>query len=392
MIPTIAPLTAADERFNHQIVNTHAAVGTADRAWTEKAWFTLMRKDGRMQVNFGLGKYANRNIMDGFAGIQHGTQQRTIRASRVLAPHNIEDLSVGPLGYEVLEPFKAIRLTLAQNSAQPIRFELTFHATMLAYFENRDIVVHGGRTASNVIRYHQPGTLSGWVEIDNQRHEVKPDEWFGFRDRSWGIREHVGLDPADLVPGSIGATSSNKSGSAYHFNWLVSKIDRSDGTCYGLAYYFRDFGGGGPPDFLSGYINESDGRQIPILHLYPEIDYRQSDRAAMRGRVTALLAGKGKHMVERVFEIQAINPEMGFRLLPGMYGAWKGQIHGSYKGENFLDGECVDDVNNPEKLAESYRWQIRDRPVRICEGENAGYGDMESIILGEYPGVRFVES
>jgi len=283
MIPTIAPLTAADEHFNHQIVNTHAAVGTADRAWTEKAWFTLIRKDGQMQVNFGLGKYANRNIIDGFAGIQHGTQQRTIRASRVLAPHTIEDLSVGPLGYGVLEPFKAIRLTLAENAAQPIRFELNFHATMPAFFENRDVVVHGGRTASDVIRYHQPGTISGWLEIDGQRHEVKPDEWFGFRDRSWGIREHVGLDPADLVPGNLGATSSSKTGSVYHFNWLVSKIDRPDGTSYDLAYYFRDFGGEGPPDFFSGYINESGGRQIAILHLYPEIDYRQSDRGAMRG-------------------------------------------------------------------------------------------------------------
>ena len=55
MIPSIAALTAADEHFNHQIVNTHAAVGTPDRAWTEKAWFTLMRKDAQMQVNFGLG-------------------------------------------------------------------------------------------------------------------------------------------------------------------------------------------------------------------------------------------------------------------------------------------------------------------------------------------------
>jgi hypothetical protein len=392
MIPTIAPLTAADEHFNHQIVNTHAAVGTSDHAWTEKAWFTLMQKDGQLQVNFGLGKYANRNILDGFAGVQHGTQQRTIRASRVLSAHSLEDLSVGPLGYEVLEPFKAIRLNVAQNSAQPIRFELIFRATMPAFFENRDLVVHGGRAASDVIRYHQPGTVSGWVEIDQQRHEIKSEEWFGFRDRSWGIREHVGLDPADLAPGSVAATSNNKSGSAYHFNWLVSKIDRPDGTCYDLAYYFRDFGGDGPPDFFSGYINESDGRQIPILHLYPEIDYRTSDRGAMRGRITALLAGKGKQMVERVFEIEAINPEMGFRLLPGMYGAWKGQVHGSYKGENFLDGERIDDVNNPQKLAESYRWQIRDRPVRIREGANAGYGDMESIILGEYPGVRFVGS
>ena len=84
MIPTIAPLTDADEFFTHQIVNTHAAVGTADRGWTEKVWFTLMSKNGGIQASFGLGKYRNRNVIDGFAGVQKGTQQRTVRASRVL--------------------------------------------------------------------------------------------------------------------------------------------------------------------------------------------------------------------------------------------------------------------------------------------------------------------
>jgi hypothetical protein len=290
----------------------------------------------------------------------------------------------------VVKPLEAIRLSLAENPAQPLQFELTFHATMPAFFENRDVVIHSGRTASDVIRFHQAGTVSGWIEIEGERHEVNPEEWFGFRDRSWGIREHVGLDPADLVPGSHGATGANKTGSAFHFNWLVSKIDRPDGTSYDLAYYFRDFGGDGAPAFFSGYINESDGTQTPILHLYPEIDYRSSDRAAMRGRITAVLAGKGKSTVERVFEVEAINPEMGFRLLPGMYGEWKGQLHGSYKGETFLDGETIDAVNDTAKLADTYRWQIRDRPVRVREGANSGYGDMESIILGDYPGVRFV--
>jgi hypothetical protein len=390
MIPTIAALTGADEFFNHQIVNTFAAVVTPERAWTEKAWFTLMRKDGTLQASFGLGKYANRNIVDGFAGVQIGTRQLTVRASRLLSSAP-ESMGVGPLGYEVVKPLDEIRLTLSENSAQPLRFELTFHASMPGFFENRDVVIHDGRAASDVIRFHQAGTVSGWIEIEGERHEVNPEDWNGFRDRSWGIREHVGLDPADLAPVSgHGVTGGNKAGSAFHFNWLVSKIDRADGSSYDLAYYFRDFGGEGPPAFFSGYINESDGRQIPILHLYPEIDYRASDRGAMRGTVTAIIAGKGKSVEERVFEIEVINPEMGFRLLPGMYGEWKGQIHGSYKGEAFLDGETIEDVNNPEKLAETYRWQIRDRPVRIREGENSGYGDMESIILGDYPGVRIV--
>jgi hypothetical protein len=389
MIPTIAALTGADEYFNHQIVNTFAAVASPERAWTEKAWFTLMRKDGSLQASFGLGKYANRNVVDGFAGVQIGSRQMTVRASRLLSSAH-DSMGVGPLGYAVIKPLDTIRLTLAENSAQPLRFELTFHATMPGFFENRDVVIHDGRAASDVIRFHQAGTVSGWIEIEGERQEVNPDDWYGFRDRSWGVREHVGLDPADLPPGSQGATGGNKSGSAFHFNWLVSKIDRADGSSYDLAYYFRDFGGDGPPAFFSGYINESDGRQIPILHLYPEIDYRASDRGAMRGTITAIIAGKGKSVEERLFEIEVINPEMGFRLLPGMYGEWNGQLHGSYKGEDFLDGETIEDVNNPEKLAETYRWQIRDRPVRIREGTNSGYGDMESIILGDYPGVRIV--
>ncbi len=390
MIPTIAALTGADEFFNHQIVNTFAAVASPERAWTEKAWFTLMRKDGSLQASFGLGKYANRNIVDGFAGVQIGTRQMTVRASRLLSSAP-DEMGVGPLGYAVVKPLEAIRLILAENSAVPLRFELTFHANMPGFFENRDVVIHDGRAASDVIRFHQAGTVSGWIEIEGERHEVNPDEWYGFRDRSWGVREHVGLDPADLAPVSgHGVSGGNKAGSAFHFNWLVSKIDRADGSSYDLAYYFRDFGGEGPPAYFSGYINESDGRQIPILHLYPEIDYRASDRGAMRGTVTAIIAGRGKSVEERVFEIEAINPEMGFRLLPGMYGEWKGQIHGSYKGEAFLDGETIEDVNNPAKLAETYRWQIRDRPVRITEGANSGYGDMESIILGDYPGVRIV--
>ena len=250
MIPTIAALTGADENFNHQIVNTFAAVASPERAWTEKAWFTMMRKDGTLQASLGLGKYANSNVVDGFAGVQIGTRQMTVRASRLLSSAP-EEMGVGPLGYEVVKPLEAIRLTLAENSAVPLRFELTFHATMPGFFENRDVVIQAGRAASDVIRFHQAGTVSGWIEIEGERHEVNPEDWYGFRDRSWGVREHVGLDPADLAPVSgHGVSGGNKAGSAFHFNWLVSKIDRADGSSYDLAYYFRDFGGGGASGFL----------------------------------------------------------------------------------------------------------------------------------------------
>ena len=386
MLSKIAPLTGADEFLNHQIVNTHSAVFTADHSWTEKIWFTVMRKDGALQADFGIGKYTNRNIIDGFAGVQIGTTQHTVRASRVLRPA-LEDMAVGPLTYEVIEPFRQLRIALAPNAAQPISFDLVFTDRLPAFFEGPDQVVAGGRVVSDLLRYHQSGTVSGWIEVSGERHEVKPEEWFGFRDHSWGVREHVGLDPADLVPNDLAPTAASKAGKPYPFNWLVSHIDRPDGTAYELAYYFRDFGGEGRPDFFTGHISESDGRQIPLLRVVPEITYRASDKGMLRGRIYALLGGKGRELEERVFEVEVINPEMGFRLQPGMYGAWKGQLHGSYKGENFLDGETVEDVNNPEHVATNYRWQIRDRPMRIREGDNTGFANVESIIIGDYPGV-----
>lgn len=384
MVPTIASLTDADEYLNHQIANTFATVGEADHSWTEKVWFTLSRKDAQLQASFGLGKYTNRNIIDGFAGIARGTEQRTIRASRILRP-GIQEMAVGPLSYEVIEPFRKLRITAAKNDAQPISFDLIWTDRLPAFFEGRDVAMSNGRNSSDVVRYHQAGTVSGWIEVDGERHTVDPDEWFGFRDHSWGIREHVGTDPVDLPPHASGKIDRD-----YHFNWLVSQLTRPDGSKYELAYYFREFREPRGLEWFTGYINEDSGQQSPILQVYPELTYRKSDQAVMGGKIYVLQRGAGRSTTERVFEVEAINPEMGFRLNPGMYGPWKGQIHGAFKGEDFLDGECVEDVNHPDKFVANRRWEIRDRPLRIREGDSHGYANIESLVIGDWPAATFI--
>lgn len=383
MVATIASLVEADEYLNHQTANTFGTVATADLGWTEKVWFTLARKDGMLQASFGLGKYTNRNLIDGFAGIQIGVQQRTVRASRVLRPKL--DLAVGPLHYEIIEPMRKLRIRLAANAAQPISYDLIWTAHMPAFFEGRDFGYAAHRNSTDVVRYHQAGTVAGWIEIEGHRHAVDPEEWFGFRDHSWGIREHVGVDPTDLAP-----AVTSKIATDYQFNWFVSCLTRPDGSKYDLAYYFREFREPRGLDWFTAFINEDDGRQQPVLQVYPELTYRTSDNAVMGGKIYALMRGDGHKTIERVFEVEALNSEMGFRLNPGMYGAWNGQIHGSYMGDEFLDGECIDDVNNPEKFAASRRWEIRDRPLRIREGDAVGFADIESIVIGDWPAATFV--
>jgi hypothetical protein len=381
---TISPLVGADEYLNHQTANTFSTVGTADLGWTEKVWFMLARKDAQLQASFGLGKYTNRNILDGFAGLARGTEQRTIRASRILRPR-VDDMAVGPLRYEVIEPFRKLRISVAENAAQPIKFDLTWTDRLPAFFEGRDFVLDNGRNSSDVVRYHQAGTVAGWIEVNGERVAVDPEEWFGFRDHSWGVREHVGIDPTDLPP-----NNSQKINRDFHFNWLVSQLMRPDGSRYELAYYFREFREPRGLEWFTGFINEDSGKQVPILQIHPELTYRKSDHAVMGGKVYAVLRGEGRKTIERVFEVEAINSEMGFRLNPGMYGPWKEQIHGSFKGEDFLDGECIEDVNNPAKFAANRRWEIRDRPLRIREGDSQGYADIESIVIGDWPAATFV--
>jgi hypothetical protein len=390
MVPTIAALSAQDEYLNHQIANTFAVVGEADHSWTEKVWFTLFRKSGGLQANFGLGKYANRNVMDGFAGVQHGTTQRTIRASRAIRDGR-DEMAVGPLRYEVIEPLKTLRITVTENTAQPIAMDLTWTAHLPAFFEDRDFAMVKGRKSSDVVRYHQAGTVSGWIEIAGERIAVNPEDWCGFRDHSWGIREHVGEALGDLPPaapsgsGTIGALTSD-----YQFNWLVSHLVRPDGSAYDLAYYFREFREPRGLQWFTGWINEEDGAQKPVLQVYPELTLSKANNAVLGGTIFVLQRGDGRKTVERVFEVEAIDPELGFRLNPAMYGPWKGAIHGAYKGEAFLEGEAIEDVNHPDKFAASRRWEIRDRPLRIREGNAVGYADLESIVIGDWPGITLV--
>src|SRR3954454_17564731 len=104
-------LLASDEQFVHQTVDTLATVSESDLSWTEKVWASVFRADGELQVDVGLGKYPNRNVMDAFAGVSRGTEQWPGRSSRELAPAP-EETAVGPIAYEVTRPLEAVRFAL----------------------------------------------------------------------------------------------------------------------------------------------------------------------------------------------------------------------------------------------------------------------------------------
>ncbi|CAN5587828.1 hypothetical protein BH10ACT9_BH10ACT9_21120 [soil metagenome] len=369
-IRDIGPLLGADEGLNHQIVDTFATLSQADLAWTEKIWASIARTDGSLQVDLGLGKYQNRGIIDGFAGVSLGRQQWTVRGSRelVTAP---EAMSVGPVHYEIVEPLKQMRFRLEPNDVQPVSFDIVLSGVTPPYFEERNLVRNRrtGRIDVDVIRYHQGGWASGTVTVDGQTHEVNPQEWFGFRDHSWGVRQAIGEPPADMIPGP-GAPAGSRGG----MKWSPAFFRRTDGSYYETAIFVVE----GAWEYSSAYLNDANGSQLPVRKVVPRIEYDTRTRFVKGGELLLTMESGD----ERVIEVEALG-DSGFFLKTGGYGAWAGHKHGSWRGPLHLDGEYIADCWSEENLR--LLGQFRDTPVRVKDGDAVGYGIMESLIGGVWP-------
>ena len=373
-IRDIGPLHGADETLNHQIVDTFATVSESDLAWTEKIWVSIASVDGSVQADFGLGKYHNRGIVDGFGGVSRGREQWTVRGSRELrsAP---EETAIGPIRYEVVEPLGQIRVVLEPNDVQPISFNLVLSGVTPPFFEERNLVRsrRSNRVDVNVIRYHQGGWVQGTITVDGRTYEFGEEQAFGFRDHSWGVRQGVGVAPGDLI-GSTSARDQTRTAPRGIMKWTPSFYRRPDGSYYEAAIFTT----GGAWNHTSAYINEPDGTQLLVRSADPRMRYDTHTRFVQSGELH-LVMDSGE---ERVIEVEALG-DSGFFLKTAGYGSWKGHIHGSWMGRLHLDGEYIADCWDEEHL--SILGQLRDTPIRVREGDAVGYGIMESMIGGVWP-------
>ena len=374
---TIGKLLAADEHLNHQIIDTFATVAESDLSWTEKLWTPISRKDGSLQLDVGMGRYQNRDVLDGFAGISRGKEQWTVRASRELSLDSAAN-RVGPITYEVLEPLQKIRWRLEQNSVLPLKFDVTFEAVHPAFFEDRHIQrdERGFRIVSNVVRYHQAGAPSGWVEIDGKREVIDPKDWFAYRDHSWGVRLDVGAPPSDLRPArDFGERKFEDS--KFLLNWSPLLLQKPDGTRYEYHFYLQIRGD--EVFYFSGYRNHADGRQERIARARPELRYVDETRRLIGGRIFFdMLSGE-------TAEVQIdVMGESGFYLGPALYLGFDGKKHGNWRGELNVDGEQIPDMTAPD-VRKRLGSAVRDTIVRAREGDAVGYGLIEPIVLGEWP-------
>jgi hypothetical protein len=362
----IVPL---DEQLNHQITETFATVAESDDSWTEKIWCSLFARDGSLQIDAGLGKYHNRNVLDGFAGVSRGIEQWTVRGSRRLDQDPVR-LGVGPIEYEILEPLQRVRFALRDNDVQPLAFEVTCTRVLPPFLENPDRQrdPFALRICSDLLRYHQAVTVSGWIQLGGERIELRDEDWVGFRDHSWGVRMDVGVPAPDVF-------QADRLNGNFILQWSPMVFTRPDGSHYEFHHYLQSVDG--RTTYFSGYINESDGSQTPVRDLRDELRYDPQTRRLLGGTIE-LDMGWGQ---TRTIEVKAAS-DTGFHLGTANYFGHRGKNHGIWLGDEHVDGEHYADMTAHETLLAAH--QLRDCVIHVGEGDAEGWGIFETMVIGEH--------
>lgn len=372
----IGHVVGLDEYLNHQIADTFSTVATSEYSWTEKIWTAIVRKDGALAIDFGLGRYHNRGVMDGWAAVCRGSEQWTVRASRELRD-DPTITQVGPLQYEIIEPLHKVRYVLEKNKTQPIAYDVTFTSEMPPFLEDRhkQREADGFRVGSDIIRYHQIGTPSGWVEIEGERIKINPDEWTEYRDHSWGTRLDVGAHNADIRPSADFGDVKFGEGE-FVLIWTPFMLVEPNGER--CAYHVYHMAKQGRVFYSSGYRNHPDGRQEKVSRVRPALKFDDKTRRLLGGKLYFdMMQGETRTINVEVMGTSAVH------LGPGLYLGFDGKKHGSWKGPLEVEGEKFDNTLDVQTLRRIR--QLRDCPIRVTEGDAVGYGIIETIIHGEHP-------
>jgi len=183
----------------------------ADAGRYNRHWMAMHDKDLTTQVGFGLSVHPNRGIVDASFSVSRDGRQRSVFGSAALTVDF--DMEAAPLHLEVVEPGRVLRIVVDEYDG--VAADLRFTAVTKHVEDSRMRRDSGHTLISERLRTVQFGEWSGWFEVDGVRTECSRDQWWGFRDRSWGSR----------TTGTTSEGQDSKSKSAIYFAWTLLRFD-----------------------------------------------------------------------------------------------------------------------------------------------------------------------
>ena len=171
----------------------------SDFNWDDGYYFGVYNGDEGIFLYTGLRVTPNADMVGCYAGVSVKGHQTTFRASRVWRPDYAT--AIGPYRFEVIEPYREIRLVLEPNESG-VEFDLRWLGLAPAHIESHHFARKRGRITTDQTRYTQSGTAEGWIQVGDKRWDVRPHEWYADRDHSWGLYEPRAplSDPSDWLP------------------------------------------------------------------------------------------------------------------------------------------------------------------------------------------------
>ena len=179
-------LNRLDDYPIHQTPEPVAHPQTGDRNAYDRYWFNGFTREADLFFGVALGAVPE-PARDGRGGLGRA-RWLAVRGARLAARADERtDTRAGPIAVEVLEPMRAMRLTIAPN-AHGIEGELVFRARTEALEEPRFTLRQGARVMFDATRFTQFGTWEGWLAVGAERIKLDASHVLGTRDRSWGVR------------------------------------------------------------------------------------------------------------------------------------------------------------------------------------------------------------
>ena len=363
-------LSAGDEYPIHQTPEPVAFSGS-DRNFYDRYFFNGYSADGSTFFAAAMGVYPALNIIDGAVSILRNGKQSSVYLSR---PLNMErmDTHVGPLSVEVVEPLKKIRLRLEETEG--LALDVEFEGRAFPIEEPRFTRRLGSRMMMDLTRMTQNGRWTGSLRVDDTRVEIKPDDFTGTRDRSWGVRPIGAPDPQPLIPAPV---------PQFYWIWTPTNFPNLS-----MFYHVNHDEHGMPWNTRAVIVPDgvAQGEGIHLSDTKMNITYAPGTRRMASARLDMTDPQGRAHTVS--FE------PMGTFLMKGIgYGHDKYR-HGAFRGDQLaIAREDFEPSKMPWQVPENLRIQeiVRARHEGPDGLGSEGIGTFEQLFMGHHAPSGFKE-
>lgn len=360
------PLSPMDEFMAHQTCETFDHVFTSDRNFYDRYYFNMHPSSDELFMIIGMGQYPNLGTIDAFVSISHGDTIYVVRASRELGGDRM-NTQVGPLGVEVLEGLKKVRVFCEPNE-HGISFDLNFEGTVPAVEEPKTFQrLPHGRVSMDTSRYSQVGTWTGTLEVAGKQYDVTPDLWHGARDHSWGIRGIGEPEPPGI------RASQAAAGFGFFHTWIPLQLD----DCLLKLFAEEDKDGSRMVEESVKIGSLASGGLIEQMGS-PKFNYKyKSGTRELEHATIEFSDPSGKQIEVRATPLRTVYLAAGSGYIP--QPDW---VHGMYQGPLKVEGKTYDVSTEEARAALGPLYEVLCK-FELSTGE-VSYGLLECLCVGTY--------